>query len=112
MALYALAAILLIVIYATLTIWAAFQQVQQERNPGWAGAAMLACSLALLGAGYFLGERSSLVLVLLIVGLLGLQVMAVINGRRGHGKGRLSHHLGRTALSVLLVVLVWLGLGY
>lgn len=105
---FGLIAILLLVIYAILTVWAAFQQVQQQRIPGWAGSAMVACSLALLGAGYFLGERSPLAWPLLLIGLLGLHVMAVLNGRRMHAKINLGHHVGRAALSLLLIALTWL----
>lgn len=110
MVIFALAAILLIVVYAALTIWTAFQQVQQKRIPGWAGSAMVASCLALLGAGYLLGESSPFTMPVLAVGLLGLHVMAVLNGRRLHGKINLSHHLGRAVLSLLLVTLTWLAL--
>lgn len=107
MQVFGLIAILFIVLYAALTIWAGFQQVQQRRIPGWAGSAMVASALALLGAGYLLGESSPLALPVLILGLVGLHVMALLNGRRLYGKINISHHVGRAALSLLLVALVW-----
>jgi hypothetical protein len=36
--------------------------------------------------------------------------MAVVNGRHLYGKINLSHHIGRAALSMLLVALVWVAL--
>ena len=80
MVLYALVAVLLIVVYGLLTAYASFQRFKAEEIEPWAAVGMFAASLALIGAGFLLGESSPYTLPLLIVALIGLHALAVANG--------------------------------
>jgi len=110
MELYALAAILLIVIYGLLTAFATFQQFKAQQIQPWAGIGMFAAGLALIGAGFLLGEASAFTLPLLIAALVGLHALAVVNGMHIHGKVNWRHHLARSLLSLVLIALTYLGL--
>jgi len=111
MEIYALIAILLIVLYALLTGYASFGQFRAKQIHPWAVVGMFAAALALLGAGFLLGESSGFTLPLLIVALVGLHALAVVNGLHMHGKIKWGHHFMRGILSVFLVTLTYLALG-
>jgi hypothetical protein len=108
MEIYALAAILIIVVYSLLTGYASYQQFRANQIEPWAAVGMLAAALALLGAGYLLGGSSRLALPLLIVALLGLHALAITNGLHMHGKINWGHHLLRGILSLVLIGLTYL----
>lgn len=111
MELYALTAILFIAIYGLLTAYASFQQFKQKKILPWPALGMFAAGLALLGAGFLLGEASGFTLPLLILALLGLHALAVVNGLHMHGKINWRHHLLRGILSLVLITLTVLALG-
>lgn len=110
MQLYALVAILLNVIYGLLTAYASFQQFKANKVQPWAAVGMFGAALALLGAGFLLGESSAFTLPLLVVALVGLHVLAAANGLHMHGKIDWRHHLLRGILSLLLITLSYLAL--
>ncbi len=110
MEIYALAAILLIAVYGLLTAYASFQQFKAKKVSPWAAVGMFAAALALLGAGFLLGESSAFTLPMLIVALLGLLALAMVNGLHMHGKINWRHHLIRGILSLVLVTLTYLAL--
>ena len=109
MVLYALVAVLLIVVYGLLTAYASFQRFKAEEIEPWAAVGMFAASLALIGAGFLLGESSSYTLPLLLVALIGLHALAVANGLYVHGKINWRHHLARGILSLVLIALTYFG---
>jgi len=111
MALYALGAILLIAFYSLLTLYASFQQFKSRQIQPWAAIGMFAAGLALLGAGFLLGESSGFTLPMLILALLGLHVLAMVNGMHMHSKINWRHHMARGTLSLVLIALTYLGLG-
>ncbi len=111
MGLYALLAITLIVIYGLLTAFAAFQQFKSQMIQPWAAIGMFCAALALLGAGFLLGEGSQYTLPVLLVGLAALHALAVVNGKHMHGKINWRHHLLRGVLSLTLIAMTVLGLG-
>jgi hypothetical protein len=108
MEIYALVAILIIVVYGLLTGYTSYQQFRANKIQPWAAVGMLAAALALLGAGYLLGGSSGFAQPLLIVALLALHTLAITNGLHMHGKINWSHHLARGFLSLALVALTYL----
>ena len=110
MEIYSLAAILLIVIYGLLTGYASFQQFKAQKIQPWAAIGMFATALALLGAGFLLGEGSEFTMLLLLVALVGLHILAVVNGLHMQGKINWRNHLTRGILSLILIVVTYLGL--
>jgi hypothetical protein len=111
MEIYALVAVLLIVIYALFTGYASLQQFKAQKIQPWSAIGMFAAALALLGAGFLLGEGSSLTLSLLIVALIALHALAVVNGLHMFGKINWRHHLMRAFFSLVIIALTVLGLG-
>lgn len=105
---YALLAILLIVVYGLLTGYASFNQFKAKQIQPWSAVGMFGAALALLGAGFLLGETSAYTLPLLIVALLGLHALAVINGLHMRGKINWRHHLMRGILSLTIMALTYL----
>jgi len=110
MELYALAAILLTVVYGLLTAYASFQQFRARQIQPWAAIGMFGAALALIGAGFLLGEGSAFTLPLLIVALAGLHALAVVSGLHMQSKVNWRHHLIRAILSLALTALTVLGL--
>lgn len=110
MELYALAALLLIVVYSLLTAYASYNQFKAGQIEPWPAMGMFAAALALIGAGFLLGDASPLTLPLLVVALLGLHTVATVNGQHVHGKINWRHHLLRGILSAVLITLTYLAL--
>ncbi len=110
MELYALLAIILIVVYGLLTAVASFLQFKVRQIQPWAAIGMFGMALALLGAGFLLGESSAFTLPLLIVALLGVHALAVASGLHMHGKINWRHHLMRGILSMALITLTYIAL--
>jgi hypothetical protein len=110
MEIYALIAILIIVIYCLLTAYASYNQFKAGQIESWPAIGMFAAALALIGAGFLLGDVSRFTLPLLIIALLGLHTLAVANGLHMHGKINWRHHLARGVLSLILITLTYLTL--
>lgn len=110
MEIYALFAILMIVIYGLLTAYAASHQFKTGQIEPWPAIGMFASAVALIGAGFLLGDASALTLPLLVAALVSLHVLAVINGLHMDGKVNLQHHLLRGVLSAALIAFTYLGL--
>lgn len=111
MEIYALAAILLIVIYGLLTGYASLQQFKAKKIKPWSAVGMFTAALALLGTGFLLGEGSGFTLPLLILTLIALHAFAVVNGVHMFGKINWRHHFMRAIMSLALIFLTVLGLG-
>jgi hypothetical protein len=112
MEIYALLAILIIVLYGLLTAYASYGQFKEGKIQAWPAVGMFVAALAMIGAGLLLGDLSPFTLPLLLVTLLALHALAVVNGFHMHGKVNLRHHLLRGVLSLVLLVLTALALGY
>lgn len=110
MEIFAVFAILLLVVYGLLSASAALSQGRKGVIPGWSASGMVAAALGLWAAGYFLGERSWLTLPVLLVSLGALHAFAAVNGLHIHGKLNWSHHAARLLISIVLVVLTYLAL--
>jgi hypothetical protein len=110
MEIYALIAILLLVVYGLMTVYAAYQQFRAGKIDPWAAVGMFGATLALLGAGFLLGELSPFTFPVLIVALVGLHALAVVNGLHMNGKINWRHQITRGILTLLLIALTFLAL--
>lgn len=110
MEIYALIALLIIVIYGLLTAYASYGQFKEGKIQAWPAVGMFVAALAMIGAGLLLGELSPFTLPLLLISLLTLHTLAVVNGLHIHGKVNWRHHILRGALSLVLLALIVLAL--
>lgn len=110
MELYTLAAVVLIAVYGLFSAYASSQHFKGGQIEPWAAVGMFAAALALLGAGFLLGDFSPFTLPLLIAALLSLHALAIVNGRYMHGKINWRHHLVRGIVSLVLITLTYLAL--
>jgi hypothetical protein len=112
MEIYALLAILIIVVYGLLTAYASYGQFKQGKIEPWPAVGMFVSALAMIGAGLLLGELSPFTLPLLLISVVALHALAAANGLHMHGKVNWRHQLLRGALSLVLVALTVLALNY
>ena len=100
---------ILALVYGILTMAAGLGQIRAGKIQAWAAYGMAAFGLAVAAGALLSLLGSPLALWVLGLGLLGIHVLAINNGLHMFGKINASHHLARLALSVLLMVLAYLG---
>lgn len=101
---------LLSILYGALTAFAGYGQTKTDRIQTWAAWLFSLCGLVIMIAGVMALLRASSSLWLLVIGLLGIQILAINNGLRMFGKINPSHHLTRSVISIALIALTYLGL--
>lgn len=106
-------AAVLSLIYGGLTVWAGLAQIRLKRLPVWAAGLHAVFGLLTALGGLLTPFRllpPMLPLWVLGVGLLGIHILALYNGRKLFGRIKPSHHLVRLLLSAALLGLAYLGL--
>ena len=103
-------AAILALLYGMLNTWAGLAQLRLKKIHAWAAWSHAAVGLLTAAGGALTGLRSPAALWVLLAGLLGIHLMALINGRKMFGRINLSHHLIRLVISLVLLGLAWLGL--
>jgi hypothetical protein len=103
-------AAILSAIYGLLTAFAGLSMLRIGKVQVWAAWGFFLCGMLLVAAGILALLHSSLALWILVIGLLGIHVLAINNGYKLFGKLNPSHHLVRLIISVVLVGLTYLGL--
>lgn len=105
-----LIAALLAGLYGAITVVAGGIQVKAKSISAWMTIGMIACGLLTTLSAVFVERKVWLAFYLLLIGLVGIHVIAIINGLRTYGKINPVHHLIRALLSVSVVVLALLGM--
>jgi hypothetical protein len=101
---------LLSIVYGGLTAFAGYGQTKAGKIQPWAARLFALCGLVVLLAGVATLLLTSRSIGLLVIGLLGIHILAIHNGLRMSGKINPSHHLARLVISAVLVTLTYLGL--
>jgi hypothetical protein len=98
------------VIYGGLTAFAGYGQTRAGKIQIWAAWCFALCGLVVVLAGIMTILRSSSAIWVLAFALFGIHLLAINNGYQMFGKINPSHHLARSAISVVLIALTYLGL--
>ncbi len=104
------AAALLSMIYGALTAVAGFGQTRAEKIQPWAAWGLVLCGAIVIAAAILILGRSSAALPALVIGLAAIHGLAINNGYKMFGKINPSHHLARLGISILLILLAYIGL--
>ncbi len=97
-------------VYGALTAWAGFWQLKAKKVPAWSAWGFVILGALTLAGGAMVLLKSGNALWVLAIGLAGIHLLAIDNGRRMFGRLRRSHHLVRLAVSAALLGLAYLGL--
>jgi hypothetical protein len=97
-------------IYGTLTAFAGYGQSKVGKMPMWEVWSFSFSGLIVLAAGILTLLQVGSALWILVVGLFCVHVLAINNGLKMFGKINASHHLVRFIVSVVLIVLTYLGM--
>jgi hypothetical protein len=97
-------------IYGLLTIFAGVSMAKIGKVQSWAAWGFVLFGILLVAACIAALLHFSLALWVLVIGLLGIHVIAINNGYKLFGRLNPSHHLVRLLISVVLVGLTYLGL--
>ena len=100
----------LAIIYGALTSFAGFGQIKQDKIQPWAAWGMVLFGGLVLAAGVMAVAASGASLWVLVIGLLGIHILAIYNGLNMFGKITPSHHLVRLVISSILIALNYLGM--
>jgi hypothetical protein len=103
-------AAILSIIYGILTSFAGLGQIKGNKIQIWAAWGLVLCGALVIVAGIIELFGWAIALWVLVIGLLGIHVLAINNGIKMFGKINPSHHLARLLISILLVTLTYLGL--
>jgi hypothetical protein len=101
---------ILSVIYGSLTVFTGYGQTKASKIQVWAAWSFILCGLFIVVAGIMALFEAGSAIWLLVLGLLGIHVLAINNGLKMFGKINPSHHLARLVISVVLFTLTYLGL--
>ncbi|RLE36765.1 hypothetical protein DRJ23_06940 [Candidatus Acetothermia bacterium] len=110
MSMLVLIAALLAGFYGAFTVFAGIIQVKAKNIPAWIAIGMVACGFLTTVSAVFVARKAWLAFYLLLIGLVGIHILAVTNGLKMYGKINMVHHLVRAALSVFIVVLAFLSM--
>ncbi len=98
----------LAILYGALTSFAGFGHSRQDKIQSWAAWGMVLCGGLVMVAGVLALFTSGSSPWTLVVGLIGIHVLAINNGLNMFGKITLSHHLVRLVISIGLITLNYL----
>lgn len=102
-------AALLSMIYGALTAVAGFGQTRADKIQPWAAWGLVLCGAIVIAAAILILGRSGATLPVLGIGLAAIHGLAINNGLKMFGKINPTHHLARLGVSILLMVLAYLG---
>jgi uncharacterized membrane protein HdeD (DUF308 family) len=94
----------LAIVYGVLTLIGASQM--RERLAPWSPPAMAAAALGLIVGGLLAFVRASAATWVLLISLVAVQVLAIANGYKMHGRPNWGHHVLRLAITVTLLILI------
>jgi hypothetical protein len=98
------------IVYGALTAFAGYGQTKAGKIQAWAAWSFILCGMIVIVAGIMTILQSSFAIWILVLGLLGIHILAINNGFKMLRKINPSHHLARLVVSVALLVLTYLGL--
>jgi hypothetical protein len=103
-------AMILSLVYGLLTAFAGLSQFRHKNIQAWAAWGLLVFGLLVATGGLLLLLSPGLSLPVMVVGLVGIHLLAINNGLKIFGKINPSHHLFRLLVSLTLLGLALLGL--
>ena len=103
-------AVILCTIYGALTAFTAYKQVGAGKIQAWAAWGMVWFGLMLVLSAVLIWSGSASAFWVLLIGLVGIHVIAINNGLRMFGRINLSHHVVRLVISLVLLGLAYLGM--
>ncbi|HMU93730.1 MAG TPA: hypothetical protein PKE35_12470 [Anaerolineales bacterium] len=100
----------LAILYGALTSFAGFGQSKQDKIQPWAAWGMVLCGGLVVSSGVLALFASGSSPSMLVIGLIGIHVLAINNGLKMFGKITFSHHLVRLVISIGIIALNQLGM--